>query len=98
MRMIKDYEARLTALNKLKTSIIAKKVQQLGQLVIATGLGDLEPEVIAGIMLHAMAKADSERMEHWRAKGAAFFLSRSRKPRGETAVSDSSDGSSNGGD
>lgn len=98
MRKIKDYEAKLAALNKLKASIIAKKVQQLGQLVIATGAGDLAPEVIAGIMVHAMSTSNPERQEVWREKGAAFFRSRSRKPRGETAVSDSSDASGHGGD
>ncbi|MDI1364825.1 MAG: conjugal transfer protein TraD, partial [bacterium] len=41
--------------------------------VIATGADELEPELLAGALLSALASKDATSREDWRAKGEAFF-------------------------
>ncbi len=97
MRNIKNYEAQLTALNSKRTALKAKKVRQLGELVVATGADALDANVVAGILLAAMGALDPERKESWHAKGAAFFQGRNKKSRNAIAFDDSgTEPSSNG--
>lgn len=98
MQMIKDLDAQLTALKKRKASLAAKRLQQLGQLVVATGGGNLKPEVIAGIMLAAISNPDEMRMEAWHRRGAAFFRERGWKTQHGDADDGSCDESDNGSD
>ena len=79
MRKVRDYDAELKALNDKARSLKAKRVEQLGQLVAATGADALDAETLAGVLLDAIGSKDASAKEAWRAKGAAFFQRRGRK-------------------
>lgn len=86
MRRPRDIDAELKALAEKAKGLKARKVTQLGELVIATGAEALDPEVLAGVLIEAQA-ASAEAKGAWRRQGAAFFQrqgpqSRSRKPSG----------------
>ena len=76
MRKVRDYDAELKALGDKARSLKAKKVQQLGELVVTTGADAFDPETLAGLLLGALADKNAERKEAWRARGAAFFQRR----------------------
>lgn len=99
MRKVRDYDAELKALNDRARDLKAKKIQQLGELVVATGAQGLEPETLAGVLLAASATADADQKEAWRASGAAFFQRRGRKTGSDdaTAADAKPDSHSNGG-
>lgn len=90
MRKVRDYDAELKALGDKARQLKAKRVEQLGQLVAATGADALDAETLAGALLDAVAAKDAGTKEAWRAKGAAFFQRRGKKGGGAAA----SDGSS----
>ena len=81
MRKTRDYDAELRALSDKAKSIKAKKIEQLGLLVTATGADALDLDMLAGAMLHAVESASEEEREVWRTKGAAFFQRRGKKAR-----------------
>ena len=83
MRKVRDYDAELKALSEKARLIKARKVEQLGALVVATGADALDLEVIAGMLRQGVmeAKLDSVK-ESWRAEGATFLKSRGRKGNG----------------
>lgn len=89
MRKVRDYDAELKALGDKARALKAKRVEQLGQLVTATGADALDAEALAGVLLEAIGSQDADAKEAWRAKGAAFFQRRGRKGGGAAA----SDGS-----
>jgi len=80
MRKVRDYDAELKALSDKARALKAKKVQQLGELVMATGADTLDAEVLAGALLHVIGELQvAENREAWRSDGAAFFQQRGRK-------------------
>ena len=79
MRKPRDYDAELKALGDKARTLKAKRVEQLGQLVAATGADALDAETLAGVLLNAIGSKDASAKEAWRAKGAAFFQRRGRK-------------------
>ena len=79
MRKVRDYDAELKALGDKARALKAKRVEQLGQLVAATGADALDAETLAGVLLDAIGSKDTSAKEAWRAKGAAFFQRRGRK-------------------
>ena len=79
MRKVRDYNAELKALEDKARGLKARRVEQLGQLVTATGADALDMETLAGVLLDAVASQNAEGKEAWRAKGAAFFQGRGRK-------------------
>lgn len=80
MRKVRDYDAELKALGDKARALKAKKVQQLGELVMATGADAFDAEVLAGALLHVIGEAQvAENWEAWRSDGAAFFQRRGRK-------------------
>lgn len=81
MRKVRDYDAELKALNDKARSLKAKKVEQFGQLVTATGADTLDPDVLAGALIAAVETPDAETREAWRVKGEAFFQQRGKKAR-----------------
>ena len=83
MRKVRDYDAELNALRDKAKAIKARKVEQLGALVVATGADALDLEVIAGMLRQGVmeAKLDSVK-ESWRADGAMFLGRRGRKGHG----------------
>ena len=91
MRKVRDYDAELKALGDKARQLKARKVEQLGQLVAATGADALDAETLAGVLLDAVASKDAEAKEAWRAKGSAFFQRRGRKG-GRTAGGNSDGG------
>lgn len=80
MRKVRDYDAELRALGDKARALKAKRVEQLGQLVAATGADALDAETLAGVLLDAIGSKDADAKEAWRAKGAALFQRRGRKP------------------
>lgn len=84
MRKVRDYDAELKMLNDKARTLKAKRVEQLGQLVTATGADALDVETLAGALLDAIAAKDASAREAWRAKGAAFFQRRGRKGQDST--------------
>lgn len=78
MRKPRDFDAELKALTDKAAMLKARKVQQLGELVIATGADALDPETLTGALLCAAKTKDAKDREAWRASGAAFFQGQSR--------------------
>ena len=72
MRKPRDFDAELKTLNDKARTLRARKVSQLGELVIACNADSLAVEQLAGALL-ATAKADPATKEAWRRDGAAFF-------------------------
>lgn len=81
MPAFKDYDLELKALQQRQRELRLKHVQQLGNLVVATGANALDPETLAGALLSAVASIDTAAREGWRAQGAAFFQRRARNTR-----------------
>ena len=78
MRKVRDFDAELKALSEKAKAIKARKVEQLGALVAATGADALDVETLAGVLLDAVASKDANAKETWRAAGEAFFRRRGR--------------------
>ena len=80
MRKVRDYDAELKALNDKARALKARKVEQLGALVVATGADALDLEVIAGLLRRGVMEAQIDSVkESWRAEGATFLKGRGRK-------------------
>jgi DNA-binding protein H-NS len=73
MRTPRDFDAELSALNAKAKQLRARKLYQLGELVIATGADALPAEQLAGLLLMAVESKDTVVKEGWRRRGAAFF-------------------------
>lgn len=73
MRKPRDIDAELRALADKAKQLKSRKVTQLGELVIATGADELEPEILAGALLAAQASKDASSREAWKTQGEAFF-------------------------
>lgn len=98
MRKVRDYDAELKALGDKARQLKAKRVEQLGQLVAATGADALDAETLAGVLLDAVGTKDAGAKEAWRAKGAAFFQRRGRKGGGAAAIDNAEPDAQPGGD
>jgi hypothetical protein len=72
MRKPRDFDSELRALNDKARQLRARKVGQLGDLVIACGADALSIEQLAGALL-ATTDADAKTREGWRQRGVAFF-------------------------
>lgn len=73
MRRPRDYDAELKALDDKAKRLKARKVQQLGELVIACGADAIPLDQLAGALLSAAPNTDPAAKENWRKCGAAFF-------------------------
>ena len=51
MRKVRDFDAELKALNERAKLLRARKIQQFGELIEATGADTLEPDLLAGALL-----------------------------------------------
>jgi Conjugal transfer protein TraD len=56
-----------------------RKVQQLGELVIATGPDALNADELAGALIALAETKEAGKREAWARRGAAFFQGRSRR-------------------
>ncbi len=84
MRKPRDYDAEMQALNDRTKQVKERKVQQLGELVIACSADALPVEQLAGALLAAVTTTDPATKEGWRERGAAFFQRSARRTAGGT--------------
>ena len=82
MRKPRDYDSELKALDDKAKQLRARKVQQLGEMVIATGADALPIEQLAGAMLTATETKDAPTKVAWRKRGASFFQGAARNTAG----------------
>ena len=73
MRKPRDYDLELQALTERARTLKARKVRQLGELVIAAGADAISLETLAGVLLDAVESKDPTAKEGWKRRGAAFF-------------------------
>ena len=79
MRKPRDYDAELKALEDKAKELKSRKVQQLGELVIATGADALSAEELAGALILLTETKEAGRREVWARRGAMFFQGRARR-------------------
>ncbi len=84
MRKPRDFDAELKALEDKARDLKLRKVQQLGELVIATGADLLTAEELAGALIVLAEITDTGKKEAWAKRGAAFFRGRSRRSASES--------------
>ncbi|MGX7873116.1 conjugal transfer protein TraD [Mesorhizobium sp. ORM6] len=79
MRKPRDFDAELKALEEKARELKTRKVQQLGELVIATGADQLSTDELAGALVAITETKDISKREAWAKCGVMFFESRSRR-------------------
>jgi hypothetical protein len=79
MRKPRDFDAELKGLGDKAKELKTRKVQQLGELVIATGADALSADELAGALIVLAETKEAGRREAWARRGAAFFQGRSRR-------------------
>src|SRR5436190_8642783 len=79
MRKPRDFDAELKALGDKARDLKSRKVQQLGELVIATGADALSAEELAGALIVLAETKEAGKREAGAKRGAAFFQGRSRR-------------------
>ncbi|MGX5851030.1 conjugal transfer protein TraD [Mesorhizobium sp. PL10] len=79
MRKPRDFDAELKALEDQARELKTRKVQQLGELVIATGADQFSIEELAGALVALAETKDTAKREAWAKRGATFFESRPRR-------------------
>ena len=78
MRKPRDYATELKALDDKTRLLKSRRVEQLGELVVACGGDALPIEQLAGVLLNAIETKDATVQEGWRVRGAEFFQRRTR--------------------
>ena len=79
MRKPRDFDAELKSLENKARDLKTRRVQQLGELVIATGADALTADELAGALIVLAETKDAGKREAWAKRGAAFFQSRTRR-------------------
>ncbi|RWE18302.1 MAG: conjugal transfer protein TraD, partial [Mesorhizobium sp.] len=79
MRKPRDFDAELKALEDKARELKTRKVQQLGELVIATGADQLGTDELAGALVAIAETKDVGKREAWAKRGVMFFESGSRR-------------------
>jgi hypothetical protein len=79
MRKPRDFDAELKALVDKARDLKIRKVQQLGELVIATGADALNANELAGALIVLAETKEAGKREVWARRGTAFFQGRSRR-------------------
>jgi hypothetical protein len=79
MRKPRDFDAELKALEDKARDLKARKVQQLGELVISTGADALTADELAGALIVLAETTDAGKREAWAKRGAAWFRGKSRR-------------------
>lgn len=69
----------LKALEDKAQELKIRKVQQLGELVIATGADVLTADELTGALVALAETKDAGKREAWARRGAAFFQRRTRR-------------------
>lgn len=83
MRKPKDIDAELAALAERAAALKARRVSQLGELVIASGADALGADILMGALSAAAAETNDQTLSQWRLRGEAFF--RGERTRGAAA-------------
>jgi hypothetical protein len=86
MKEFRDFDFELKALDERARQLKARKLQQLGELVVATGADGLPMDILAGALISAAAVKDAVMKEGWRAAGATFFQQKNRKQGGGSST------------
>ena len=73
MRKPRDFDAELKALTDKARGLKSRKVQQLGELVIATGADSLNANELAGALIVLAETREAAKREAWAKRGATFF-------------------------
>ena len=73
MRKPRDFDAELKALGDKARDLKSRKVQQLGELVIATGADTLNADELAGALIVLAETKRPERGRHGPGAGPHFF-------------------------
>ncbi|MER9299240.1 conjugal transfer protein TraD [Mesorhizobium sp. M0621] len=79
MRKPRDFDAELKALEDKARELKTRKVQQLGELVIATGADQLSTDELAGALVAITETKETSKREAWAKRGVMFFENRSRR-------------------
>ena len=79
MRKPRDFDAELKAIGDKARDLKSRKVQQLGELVIATGADALNANELAGALIVLAETKEAGKREAWARRGAAFFQSPPRR-------------------
>ena len=79
MRKPRDFDGELKALQDKARDLKSRKVQQLGELVIATSADALSTNELAGALIMLAETKDAARKEAWAKRGAEFFQGRTRR-------------------
>ena len=79
MRKPRDFDSELKALADKAKQLKERRVQQLGELVIATGADAFSAEELAGALIALAETKDAGKREAWAKRGAAFFRGKSRR-------------------
>ena len=79
MRKPRDFDAELKSLEEKARDLKARKVQQLGELVISTGADALTADELVGALIVLAETKEAGKREAWAKRGAAFFQSRARR-------------------
>lgn len=73
MRKPRDIDAELAALAERAAALKARRVSQLGELVIASGADALGADILMGALSAAAAEKNDQTRSQWRQRGEAFF-------------------------
>jgi len=69
MRKPRDFDSELKALADKARQLKERRLQQLGELVIATGADATDAETLAGALLVIAETSEAQRKEAWRKRG-----------------------------
>lgn len=73
MRKPRDIDAELAALAERAAALKARRVTQLGELVIASGADTLGADILMGALSAAATEKNEQTRTQWRQRGEAFF-------------------------
>jgi DNA-binding protein H-NS len=79
VRKLRDFDAKLKALGDKARDLKSRKVQRLGELVIAAGADALSAEELAGALIALAETKEAGKREAWTKREAAFFQSGARR-------------------
>lgn len=86
MRRPRDIDAELKTLQERQKLLRARRIVQLGELVVATGADTLDAETLAGALIDVVSRAkDTGTQEGWQRVGASFFR-RDKRGRGSGTI------------
>ena len=83
MRKVRDFDTELKALEERSRLLKQRKIQQFGELIEATQADTLDPDVLAGALLAAVAEKNEAAISAWETRGARFFRDAARKSSGK---------------